>query len=52
VEKGEGTLGKLVSDDQLMKEAEKTMRKIQKAAESIEEQTPITVLGTLIGIFF
>lgn len=52
VEKGEGTLGKLVSDDQLMKEAERTMRKIQKAAESIEEQTPITVLGTLIGIFF
>jgi len=52
VEKGEGTLGKLVSDDQLMKEAEKTMKKIQKAAESIEEQTPITVLGTLIGIFF
>jgi predicted glycogen debranching enzyme len=51
VEKGEGTLGKLVSDDQLMKEAEKTMRKIQKAAESIEEQTPITVLGTIIGIF-
>ncbi len=52
VEKGEGTLGKLLSDDQLMKEAEKTMKKIQKASESIEEQTPITVLGTLIGIFF
>ena len=52
VEKGEGTLGKLVSDDQLMKEAEKTMRKIQKAAEGIEEQTPITVLGVLLGIFF
>ena len=52
VEKGEGTLGKLVSDDQLMKEAEKTLKRVQKAAESIEEQTPITVLGTLIGIFF
>ncbi len=52
VEKGEGTLGKLVSDDQLMKEAEKTMKKIQKAAEGMEEQTPITVLGTIFGIFF
>jgi phospholipid/cholesterol/gamma-HCH transport system substrate-binding protein len=52
VEKGEGTLGKLVSDDKLMKEAEKTMKKVQKAAEGIEEQTPITVLGTIIGIFF
>jgi len=52
VEKGEGTLGKLVNDDKLMKEAEKTMKKVQKAAEGIEEQTPITVLGTIIGIFF
>jgi phospholipid/cholesterol/gamma-HCH transport system substrate-binding protein len=52
VEKGEGTIGKLVSDDKLIKEAEKTMKKVQKAAEGIEEQTPITVLGTIIGIFF
>jgi phospholipid/cholesterol/gamma-HCH transport system substrate-binding protein len=52
VEKGEGTLGKLLSDDKLIKEAEKTMKKVQRAAEGIEEQTPITVLGTIIGIFF
>jgi phospholipid/cholesterol/gamma-HCH transport system substrate-binding protein len=52
VEKGEGTLGKLLSDDKLMKEAEMTMKKVQKAAEGIEEQTPITVLGTIIGLFF
>jgi phospholipid/cholesterol/gamma-HCH transport system substrate-binding protein len=52
LEKGEGTLGKLISDDTLAKEAEKTMKKVQKAAEGIEEQTPITVLGTIIGIFF
>jgi len=52
VEKGEGALGKLIGDDNLIKEAEKTMKKMQKAADSIEEQTPITVLGTLIGIFF
>jgi len=52
IEKGEGTLGKLVSDDALMKETEKTLKKVQKAAEGIQEQTPITVLGTIIGIFF
>lgn len=52
VDRGEGTLGKLVSDDQLMKETEKTLKKVQKAAEGIQEQTPITVLGTLIGLFF
>jgi len=52
VEKGEGTLGKLINDDSLMKETEKTMKKVQKAAEGIQEQTPITVLGTIIGLFF
>jgi phospholipid/cholesterol/gamma-HCH transport system substrate-binding protein len=52
VEKGEGALGRLVNDDQLVKETEKTLKKVQKAAEGIQEQTPITVLGTIIGIFF
>ncbi len=52
VEKGEGTLGKLVNDETLMKEAEKTLKKVQKTAEGVQEQTPITVLGTIIGIFF
>jgi phospholipid/cholesterol/gamma-HCH transport system substrate-binding protein len=52
VEKGEGTLGKLISDDTLVKETEKTMKKVQKAAEGIQEQTPITVLSTIIGLFF
>ena len=48
----EGTLGKLINDDSLIKETEKTMKKVQKAAEGIQEQTPITVLGTIIGLFF
>jgi phospholipid/cholesterol/gamma-HCH transport system substrate-binding protein len=52
VEKGEGTLGKLIADDQVMKEADKTMKKIQRAAEGFEEQTPVTVLGTILGLFF
>jgi hypothetical protein len=36
----------------LMKETEKTLKKVQKAAEGIQEQTPISVLGTIFGIFF
>jgi len=44
VEKGEGTLGKLVNDENLVKEAEKTLKKVQKASEAIEEQAPITIL--------
>jgi phospholipid/cholesterol/gamma-HCH transport system substrate-binding protein len=52
INKGEGTLGKLVKDDTLAKETEKTLKKVQKAAEGIQEQTPISVLGTIFGFFF
>jgi len=52
VNKGEGTLGKLVSDEQLYHEAEKTLKKMQKAAEGVQEQTPITILGAIAGLFF
>jgi phospholipid/cholesterol/gamma-HCH transport system substrate-binding protein len=52
VKKGEGTLGKLVTDEQFYNEAEKTMKKMQKAAEGVQEQTPITTLGAVLGLFF
>jgi phospholipid/cholesterol/gamma-HCH transport system substrate-binding protein len=52
VKEGEGTLGKLISDEQFYNEAEKTMNKLQKAAEGVQEQTPITTLGALLGLFF
>jgi phospholipid/cholesterol/gamma-HCH transport system substrate-binding protein len=52
VKKGEGSLGKLVNDDKLYNEAEKTLRKVQNAAEGIEEQTPITILSAIAGFFF
>jgi phospholipid/cholesterol/gamma-HCH transport system substrate-binding protein len=50
--KGQGTLGKLMKDDTLATEAEKTMKKVQRAADSVQEQVPITVLGTIFGILF
>lgn len=52
INKGEGTLGKLVKDDTLATEADKTMKKVQRAADSVQEQVPITVLGTIFGILF
>jgi len=52
INRGEGTLGKLLSDDKLYTEAEKTLKKIQGAMEGIEEQTPISILGTLAGFIF
>jgi phospholipid/cholesterol/gamma-HCH transport system substrate-binding protein len=52
VKEGQGSLGKLVTDDKLYNEAEKTLRKMQKAAEGVQEQTPITILGAIGGLFF
>jgi len=52
LKKGEGTLGKLVQDDSLYTESENTMREFRKAAEGIEEQTPISVMSTIFGLIF
>jgi phospholipid/cholesterol/gamma-HCH transport system substrate-binding protein len=49
LEKGEGTLGKLLKDDSLYTEAKKTLKSVNRAAKGVEEQVPITVLGTVAG---
>jgi phospholipid/cholesterol/gamma-HCH transport system substrate-binding protein len=41
-----------LKDGNLVGEAQVTMKKIQQAAEGIQEQTPITILGTIFGLFF
>ncbi len=52
INKGEGTLGKLVKDGGLYDETQNSVREIRKAAEGIEEQTPISVMATIFGLFF
>ncbi len=49
IEKGEGTLGKLIKDESLYQEAKKTLRSVNRAAKGVEEQVPISVLGTVAG---
>jgi phospholipid/cholesterol/gamma-HCH transport system substrate-binding protein len=41
-----------LKDGNLVGEANKTMKKIQQAAEGFQEQTPVTILGTIFGLFF
>ena len=41
-----------LKDGNLVGDAQKTMKKIQQAAEGIQEQTPVTILGTIFGLFF
>ncbi len=50
--KGEGTLVNDAKNTKIYTETEKSMKKIGKAADAIQEQTPITILGTILGTFF
>ncbi len=52
VEAGEGTIGRLYTDETLYVEAERALKKVGRAAEDIEEQTPISALGIVLGFIF
>ena len=52
VRRGEGTVGRMVADDTLYLEAEGALRGVTRATQGIEDQAPISVLGTLIGTLF
>jgi phospholipid/cholesterol/gamma-HCH transport system substrate-binding protein len=41
-----------LKDGNLVAEADKTLKKVQQAAEGVQEQTPISILGTIFGLFF
>ena len=49
INQGEGTLGKLINDDSLYKETKYTLRSVTKATEGLQEQVPVSILGTIIG---
>lgn len=48
IESGEGTLGKLITDDALYQEARKTVREIGKAAEGVQDQTPLIAFTSVL----
>ncbi len=47
---GRGTMGRLVRDDEVYTKLKETLENANRAAQGIEEQTPITVMGTILGI--
>ncbi|MEO2136412.1 MAG: hypothetical protein ABGY28_03010, partial [bacterium] len=49
---GDGTIGKLLTDDSLYYETEDAIRALGRTAETIEDQAPISVIGTAIGTLF
>jgi len=45
INQGQGSVGKLVNDQEFYRNAKLTMQKVDKAADSLEDQGPLTVLG-------
>jgi len=50
VNKGEGTLGKLVNDDSLYYDAKSAVRKVEKGVDTQSDLAPLNVIGTAFGV--
>lgn len=49
---GRGTLGKALADDQLYNQSLDTLRTAQRAAQSVEDLAPVSLLGTIVTSLF
>jgi phospholipid/cholesterol/gamma-HCH transport system substrate-binding protein len=49
---GQGTLGKVLADDTLYDESVDTLRTANRAAQTLEDQAPISLLGTIVTSLF
>jgi phospholipid/cholesterol/gamma-HCH transport system substrate-binding protein len=52
INQGNGSVGKLVNDESFYKNVRLTLQKVEKATEGLEDQGPLTVLGTIVGKLF
>jgi phospholipid/cholesterol/gamma-HCH transport system substrate-binding protein len=49
---GEGTVGKALTDDGLYTEAQDTLRTVNRATQSVEDQSALSLLGTIVTSLF
>jgi phospholipid/cholesterol/gamma-HCH transport system substrate-binding protein len=49
INQGNGTIGKLVNDQEFYKNAKVSLQKLDKAADGLEDQGPLSVIGILAG---
>jgi len=52
INEGQGTVGKLVNEDKLYRDALSTLKKTEKAMESLQDTAPISVIGSVVGTLF
>jgi phospholipid/cholesterol/gamma-HCH transport system substrate-binding protein len=52
INQGQGTIGKVVNDQELYSNAKLTLQKLNQATEGLEDQGPLSVLGTVVGKLF
>ena len=51
INQGQGTVGKLVNDQEFYKNAKLTLQKVDKAADSLEDTGPLSVIGIMANQF-
>ncbi len=52
INQGNGTIGKLVNDQEFYKNAKLSLQKLDKAADSLEDTGPLSVVGIIAGRLF
>ena len=52
INQGQGTIGKLVNDQEFYKNAKLAMQKLDKAADSLEDQGPLSVIAIVANNLF
>lgn len=52
LEDGQGTLGRLLTDERLYLDAQNAVRDVRRATQSLEDQAPLSILGTFASSLF
>ena len=52
INRGQGSVGKLINDESFLKNAKLSLQKLDKATEGLEDQGPLSVLGILVNNLF
>lgn len=52
INQGQGAIGKLVNEDTLYDNAKLTLQKVDKATEGLEDQGPLSIVGTAVNSLF